>query len=223
MNRVLLKIFAGIFAIVLLCADAGAKVKVRGDLSQIRTAAVVSYSFWRHIPKHEDDSEYAMMKVADERVLEAVQALGTFNIIPREDVLANEFYQSSTKDPSKKLIRNWYFPKGYREVKLNKKSAVALCEALGVDAVMLIEFEHARANHSLGTTSIYDDKNITLKGEITMFDSTGKKVIAGNAESKSTWWSMDGSVGNRQYHGNVVESWPALLDSFLEDLQKDLR
>ncbi|MDH3430904.1 MAG: hypothetical protein OEQ14_12930 [Gammaproteobacteria bacterium] len=220
MNRVLLQVIASIFAITILSADAGAKVKVKGDLSQIRTVAMVGYSFWRHVPMHEDDSEYAMMEVADERVLEAVQALGTFNIIPREDVLANEFYQSSTKDPSKKLGRNWYFPKGYREVKLKKKNAVALCEALGVDAVMLIEFEHANAHDTvgvLGHRSVFDDKNIALKGEITMFDRTGKTVIAGSAKSEGVMLSMDRSRGDQD------KFWSALLSSFLEDLQNDLR
>lgn len=248
MHKLLLPVLAGIFAVTLLSTNASAAVKVEGDLSQIQTVAVVGYSFYRQVQMEEaspfklkpefvelaeDDPEYLMMQVADERVLEALQALGTFSVIPREEVLANEFYQSSTKDPSKKLNLAWYFPKDYREVKLKKKSAAALCEALGVDAVLLIEFKHALSEQSSSTLGVFGKKKsfIALKGEITMFDRTGKEVIAGSAKSESMVRSTSQSWGNQddgvsfekgREAADMDTFWSALLSDFLEELNKDL-
>ena len=113
MNKVLLQVLTGLFALTLLSTTATATIKVRGDMSHIQSVAVVGYSFLRDvqyeeasitkfkrelIPLTEDDPEYVMMQEADDRVMEALQSLGPFTVMPREEVLANEFYQSETKD-----------------------------------------------------------------------------------------------------------------------------
>ena len=202
MNKVFQQVLAGIFAITLLATAANAAVKVReADVAKIETVAVVGYSFWRDvefedaspfkmkqevIELQDTDAEYIMMQEADDRVLEVLQALGTFTVIPREEVLANELYLSETKDPESKLALNWYFPKGYRVIKLKKKNAVALCEALGVDAVMLIEFKHGGGTKGSSWGGVYSKKKtiIALNGEITMFDRNGKELISGSAKSE---------------------------------------
>jgi hypothetical protein len=128
MKKSLQQVLAGIFALTLLSTAANAGVKFRADeVAQIETVAVVGYSFWRDV-EFEDASPFKMKQ-------EVIELTG-------EEVLANELYQSETKDPESKLALNWYFPKGYQVIKLKKKNAVALCEALGVDAVVLIEFKH---------------------------------------------------------------------------------
>jgi hypothetical protein len=247
-NRVLLQVLAVFLAVTALNSAAVAAVKVHGDVSQIQTVAVVGYSFYRDVemevgtpfkPKAgfveltEEDPEYLMMQEADERVLEALQALGTFSVMPREEVLANEFYQSSTKDPSKKFNLAWYFPKDYREVKLKKKSAKAFCEALGVDAVVLIEFKHALSESSSTTLGVFgkSKKSIALKGEITMFDRDGTEIISGSAKSDSmvrstsqSWGDQDDGVSfeKEQDAANMDQFWSTLLTGYLEDLQQDL-
>jgi hypothetical protein len=249
MKPVTLRVLAAIFAVTLLNSVATAAVKVRTEaMSEIETVAVVGYSFNRIVEMEdaspfklkrefveltEDDPEYHMMQEADERVLEALQALGTFTLMPREEVLANEFYQSETKDPAKKRNLSWYFPKGYREVKLKKKSAVALCEALGVDAVVLIEFKHAGSESSSTTLGVFgkSKSSIALKGEITMFDRTGTEVISGSAKSDSmvrseskSWGDADNGVSfeKEQDGPNMDEFWSTLLVGFLQDLDNDL-
>ena len=250
MKRTTLQALTAFFAVALLNTAATAAVKVRTDaMSEIETVAVVGYSFYRNVEMEdaspfklkrefveltEDDPEYIMMQQADERVLEALQALGTFALMPREEVLANEFYQSETKDPAKKRNLAWYFPKDYREVKLKKKSAIALCEALGVDAVLLIEFKHAGSESTSTTLGVFgkSKSSIALKGEITMFDRTGKEVISGSAKSDSmvrsegrSWGNQDNGVSfeKEQDAPNMDEFWATLLTGFLQDLDKDLR
>lgn len=247
MNRLLLQVLVGILAITSLSTHAIAGVKVKGDLGHVKTVAVVGYSFLRNvdfesatpfskpvIPElSEDDPEYLMMQVADEQVLEALQALGTFTVVPREEVLASEFYQAETKDPSKKLNLSWYFPKGYREAKLKKKSAIEFCEELGVDAVLLIEFKHATKSSSSSTFSIRNKETtfIALKGEITMFDSAGKELISGSAKSESMprkftqgWGNEDDGVSFSSEEDVTDEAvlWPTLLQGYLDDLNKEL-
>ena len=249
MNKVLLQVLAGFFAVTLLSTVSVAAVKVRGaEVAQIETVAVVGYSFWRDvqfeeaslfkmkqevIELQETDAEYIMMQEADERVLEVLQGLGTFSVIPREEVLANELYQSETKDPESKLILNWYFPKDYRVIKLKKKKAVALCEALGVDAVVLIEFKHAGGTKGSSWGGVYSKKRteIALNGEITMFDRTGKEVISGSVKSEKLekgstrgWGDEDNGISVEVEAGsaNPDEFYPGLLSSYLDKLNKDL-
>ena len=248
MNRVLLQFLIGIFAVTLLSTGARAEVKIRGDLGHIETVAVVGYSFYRDVQFEEaspfkmkqepiqlteNDPEYLLMQVADERVLEALQVLGPFTFMPREEVLASEYYQAETKDPSKKLNLAWYFPKDYREAKLKKKSAIAFCEELGVDAVMLIEFKHAMSSKGSSTFGVYskETKFVALKGEITLFDSTGKELISGSSKSDSLprsmtqgWGQVDEGVSFEKERDVTDEEglWPTLLAGFLEELEKDL-
>ena len=249
MKKLLQQVLAGVFAITLLSAAANAGVKVRGEeVAKIETVAVVGYSFWRD-PQYEEaslfkmkqeiielketDAEYIMMQEADERVLEALQSLGTFSVIPREEVLANELYQSETKDPESKLIANWYFPKDYRVIKLKKKNAVALCEALGVDAVVLIEFKHAGGTKGSTWGGVYSKKKteIALQGEITMFDRNGKELISGSTKSEKMekgstrgWGDQDNGISVEVEAGSADpdEFYPGLLSSYLDNLNKDL-
>ena len=240
---------ATVFALALLSTAANAGVKVRVDeVAQIETVAVVGYSFWRDVESEEaslfkmkqeaieltdTDAEYLMMQEADERVLEALQALGTFTVIPREEVLANELYQSETKYPESKLAMNWYFPKGYQVIKLKKKNAAALCEALGVDAVVLIEFKHAGGTQGSNWGGVYNKskKLIGLNGEITMFDRNGTELISGSAKSEKLeksstrgWGDQDDGVSVEVEAGraNPDEFYAGLLSGFLADLNKEL-
>ena len=249
MKKLLQQVLAGVFAITLLSAAANAGVKVSdAEMAKIETVAVVGYSFWRDvqyeeaslfkmkqeiIELQETDAEYLMMQEADERVLEALQGLGTFTVTPREEVLANDLYQSETKDPESKLIANWYFPKDYRVIKLKKKNAVALCEALGVDAVVLIEFKHSGGKKSSGFGGVYTKSKteIALKGDITMFDRTGNEVISGSIksekllrESSRGWGDQDSGISVEVDAGtaNMDEFYYGLLSSYLEELNKDL-
>ena len=168
-------------------------------------------------------------------MLEALQSLGTFTVMPREEVLGNEYYVEETKDPSKKMNLAWYFPKGYREAKLKKKSAIAFCEALGVDAVLMIEFKHSLSSEStstgFGVTKSEETTSIALKGEITMFDSTGKELISGSAKSRSMprrmaqSWSGSGDSIAFEKEQNIADEarlWPELLQDFLNELEEDL-
>jgi len=249
MKKLSQQVLAGVFALTLLSTAANAGVKVRADeLAKIETVAVVGYSFFRDV-QFEDasvfkmkqeaielkdtDAEYIMMQEADDRVLEALQGLGSFSVIPREDVLANEVYQSETKDPESKLAMNWYFPKGYQVIKLKKKNAVALCEALGVDAVLLIEFKHAGGSTGSNWGGIYNKTKtkFALDGEITMFDRNGKELISGSAKSESMERDSTRGWGNQDYGISVEveagsakpdEFYPGLLNGFMADLNKDL-
>ena len=249
MNKVLQQVLAGIFAVTLLSAASVAAVKVRSEeMAEIKTVAVVGYSFWRDVQMEpasitkfkreiielkDTDPEYLMMQEADERVMEMLQGLGAFDVIPREQVLSNELYQSETKDPESKMALNWYFPKGYQVIKLKKKNAVALCEALGVDAVVLIEFKHAGGTKGSGIGGIYNKTKteIALKGEITMFDRSGKEVISGSVKSEKLlrgtsqgWGDQENgiSINTEQDAPNMDEFYPGLLSSYLLELDKSL-
>ena len=249
MKNLLQQVLAGIFAITLLATTANAGFKVRAaDMAEIETVAVVGYSFWREVQMEEasitkfkrevielkdTDAEYLMMQEADDRVMEMLQGLGSFAVLPREEVLANELYQSETKDPESKLALNWYFPKDYQVIKLKKKNAVALCEALGVDAVVLIEFKHAGGTKGSGIGGIYNKTKteIALKGEITMFDRSGKEVISGSVKSEKLlrgtsqgWGDQENgiSINTEQDAPNMDEFYPGLLSSYLLELDKNL-
>ncbi len=249
MKKLSQQVLAGVFALALLSTAANAGVKVRVDeVAQIETVAVVGYSFWRDVEREEasifkmkqdvieltdTDAEYLMMQEADERVLEALQTLGTFTVLPREEVLANELYQSETKDPESKMALNWYFPKGYQVIKLKKKNAVKLCEALGVDAVVLIEFKHGGGSKGSSWGGVYSKSKtvIALGGEITMFDRNGKELISGSAKSDSLeksstrgWGDQDNGVSVEVEAGraNPDEFYAGLLSSYMSELNEDL-
>lgn len=255
MNKVLLQVLTGFFALTLLSTTATAAVKVHGDMSHIQSVAVVGYSFLRHaqleeasitkfkreiIQLTEDDSEYIMMQEADDRVMEALQTLGPFTVMPREEVFANEFYQSATKDPAKKWNKSWYFPKGYREVKLKKKSAIALSEALGVDAVIHIHFNNSsqttKGSSNWGGVYSTSTKISVLKGEISMFDSTGKELISGKIKSEEVEGATTRSWGSASSGGlsagvgveiegeapDIGNVYDILLESFMERLHREL-
>jgi hypothetical protein len=223
-------------------------------MSHIQSVAVVGYSFLRDVQFEEasitklkreviqlteEDPEYIMMQEADDRVMEALQTLGPFTVMPREEVLANEFYQSATKDPAKKWNKSWYFPKGYREVKLKKKSAIALSEALGVDAVIHIHFNNSsstKGSSNWGGVYSTSTKISVLKGEISMFDSTGKELISGKIKSEALEgattrsWLSGSSGGLSEGVGVEIEGeapdignvYDMILESFVERLHREL-
>jgi len=249
MKKLSQQVLTGVFALTLLSTAANAGIKVRVDeIAQVETVAVVGYSFYRDVELEEasftkmkrevieltdTDAEYLMMQEADERVLEMLHGLGTFTVMPREEVLANEFYQSETKDPEKKLALNWYFPKGYQVIKLKKKNAKALCEALGVDAVVMIEFKHAGGTKGSSWGGVYNKskKLIGLDGEITMFDRNGTELISGSAKSEKLeksstrgWGDQDNGVSVEVEAGraNPDEFYAGLLSGFMADLEKEL-
>lgn len=249
MKKLLQQVFTSVFVLTLLSTAANAGVKVRADeVAQIETVAVVGYSFYRDVEMEkasitkfkrdvieltDTDAEYLMMQEADDLVLEALQTLGTFTVLPREEVLANEFYQSETKDPEKKLALNWYFPKGYQVIKLKKKNAKALCEALGVDAVVLIEFKHAGGSQGSSWGGVYNKSKtlIALNGEITMFDRNGTELISGSAKSEKLeksssrgWGDQDSgiSVDVEAGRANADEFYAGLLSGFMADLENEL-
>lgn len=249
MKKSLQQVLAGVFALTLLSTAAYAGVKVSADeVAQIETVAVVGYSFYRDVELEkasftklkrevveltDTDAEYLMMQEADDRVMEMLQALGTFTVMPREEVLANEFYQAETKDPESKMALNWYFPKGYQVIKLKKKNAVKLCEALGVDAVVLIEFKHAGGSQGSSWGGVYNKSKtlIALNGEITMFDRNGKELISGSAKSEKLeksstrgWGDQDNGVSVEVEAGraNPDEFYAGLLSGFMADLNKEL-
>ena len=147
-----------LIVLVLLSSNAFARLKVNdSEIGKLTNVAVVGYSFLRdesalfekaNILKlkreirvlETHDPEYVVMHSAVDQIMEAFARNGAFSVIPRSAVFENPLYQSSTKDPAKKLMINWYFPYEYRSIKLKKGNAIALCEALGVDAVVQIEF-----------------------------------------------------------------------------------
>lgn len=180
-------------------AQAGFKIDKAG-LAGLETVAVVGYSFFRDVEmepanpfkfKQEiveltpEDPEYQMMLVADDRAMEVVGRGASFTIMDPASVLENEVYVKSTKDPEKKLAANWYFPEGYRDIKLKKQNAIQLCEALGVDAVVQLAFKHTVSNSTSTTIGVFSKskKSVGMKGEIIMIDKNGNTLISGSVKS----------------------------------------
>ena len=209
--------------LMVTAADAAAGLKISSaDIEKLESVAVVGYSFFRDVDmepaspfklKREvvqlqaDDQEFKMLQVADDRVMEAIRRGGTFTLMDPAAVLTNEIYISSTKDPNKKLIQNWYFPEGYRDIKLKKKNAIALCEALGVDAVVQLSFKHSLSSTSSSTLGVFNKKTEfkSLKGEITMIDKNGKTLISGSLKSEKF---EEGTTRSYSIPGNGVEINP---------------
>jgi hypothetical protein len=69
---------------------------------------------------------------------------------------------------------------------------------------------------------------VALKGEIMMFDRTGKELISGSAKSQALprnttqgWGDQDNgvSIEKHQEVANMDEFWSALLDGFLAQMK----
>jgi hypothetical protein len=128
---------------------------------------------------------------------------------------------------------NWYFPEGYRVIKLAKANPAALCEALGVDAVVQIDFSYSGKCGTNSVGGISWGKNfMVMKGEITMIDKNGKTLVSGNIKSDKVLESSGMELGNSESSGGSTgfktgetedsKLYPDLLTSFLDHLAKEL-
>ena len=237
--------------VMLLSSNAFAGLKVdNAKVAELDKIAVVGYSFFRWSDaifeksspfafKKEvkvlspEDPEFLVMQHAGRRTLDAIAKGGSFTVVPQSEVFASEQYQASTTDPEKKKALNWYFPEEYRVIKLKKANAMALCEALGVDAVVQMHFSYTGKSSSQGTAGISWGKSyLVLKGEITMIDKDGKSLVSGNIKSdkmkESSGLSLGdsdsstGSTGIQTSEADINVLFPSLLTSFLDRLAKEL-
>lgn len=250
MKKLVARLATLLSAILIVTAGATARIKVdKVGLADVQTVALVGYSFLRVLEMEDaspfklkrefkelkpEDAEYVMMQNADDGVLEVLQNGGTFTVLPYSEVFESELYQSSTKDPAKKLSLNWYYPDQFRVIKLKKANAIALCEELGVDAVVQIHFKHAVSESSSKTLGILGKtkKFIALKGTVTVIDKSGKTLISGNIKSTKKMKSKKRSFGNQSDNGVQIETsnedvdekkfFDGLLASYLERLDEGL-
>jgi hypothetical protein len=236
-----------LLAILLISPSTFARLKIdTSKLNQIESVALVGYSFFRDVemeppslsnlkPKAVQlspyDPEYKMMQEAAERIVEKLQKVQPFELVSKETVFANEQYQSLSKDPKKRWALNWYFPGEYRDMKKDKKNAVALAEALDVDAVLWIHVKHGRSSKSSGGFGKSKKNNfINLKGELTLFDRAGKQLISGSVKSKKLLKSSSQSFGAgdgveielADGSTRADELWFPLLESYLANLEMEL-
>ena len=110
---------------------------------------------------------------------------------------------------------------------------MALCEALGVDAIVQMHFSCSGRSSTQGTAGISRGKNyLVMKGEITITDRNGKTLVSGNIKSdkKQSSSGMEmgdsasssGSVGIGTSETGIDVLYPSLLTSFLQKLTKKL-
>ena len=223
----------GLFALALFGADAEAMYKLdKGAIAKLEKVAIISLSFKRfNDPKNElqwDNPEYVMMHGAGDDVMEIISAGGSFEVVSPEDVVANPKYESLTDDSGKLHSYNYYYPHGYRRIKLakSKKEAMALCETLGVDAVVQVYF--SEYGKSSGGGSVFGPSTThnssVLTGEVTMIDKNGQTLISG--KSKAGAVSTGSSVGKGSISIKTSERptdfHTRRLDSFLGHLRQDL-
>jgi hypothetical protein len=243
-------VFAAISLAMLFSSNAFAGLKIdNAGITELSKVAVVGYSFFRwdvledasvfKLKRTEkvladDDPDFLVMQHAGNRTMQAIGKGGAFTVIPHSEVVENPLYQTSTTDPEKKLALNWYFPDGYRVIKLKKANAVALCEALGVDAVVQIDFSYSGKGGTNSVGGISWGKNfLVMKGEITMIDKNGKTLVSGHIKSDKVKESSGMSIGDSESSGGSTEIptsetaasklYPDLLTSFLDNLAKNLR
>ena len=223
----------GLFALTLLGADAEAKFKLDKEaIAKLENVAIISVSFKRfNDPKDElqwDNPEYVMMHGAGDDVLEIISAAGSFAVVRPEAVVANPKYESLTDDFGKIHSYNYYYPHGYRRIKLakSKKEAIALCEALGVDAVVQVYFSEYGKSTSSGSAfgPSTSNNSSVLTGEVTMIDKNGNTLIAG--KSKAGAVSTGSSIGSGSVSiktsGRPTDFHTRRLDSFLGHLRQDM-
>jgi len=233
-----MKIYKSILTLVvcacaLLGSDADAKMKIdKAAIAKLEKVAIISLSFKRfNDPKNEllwDDPENVMMHRAGEDVLAIISAAGSFEVVQPEDVVSNPQYESLTDKSGKMHSYNYFYPHGYRKIKLakSKKEAMALCEALGVDAVVQVFFsEYGKSNSSgsmFGPSTTHNSSVLT--GEVTMIDKNGKVLISG--KSKAGPVHAGSSMGRGSISIKTSERptdfHTRRLDSFLGHLRIDL-
>jgi hypothetical protein len=223
----------GLVALLMFGGAAEAKYKIdKAAIAKLEKVAIVSMSFKRfNDPKNElqwDDPEYVMMHGAGDDILEIISAGGSFEVMAPEDVVANEKYESLTDDYGKIHSYNNYYPHGYRRIKLakSKKEAIALCAALGVDAVVQVYFSEYGKSTSSGSVfgPSKTNNSSVLTGEVTMMDKNGKILISG--KSKAGAVSTGSSIGKGSISIKTSERptdfHTRRLDSFLGHLRQDL-
>jgi hypothetical protein len=197
------------------------------EIAMLSKVAVVSVSFRRDNSQEltPDDPEYIMMQEAGDRVLGIIAKGAAFSIVPPEDVVANPEYVKRTSELSRFEKWNLYFPQGYRKIKLIKSrdDAMALCEALGVDAVVQVYFSGYEKSSGM---MFKTNKSQVMTGEVTMIDGNGKVLISGKAKSDPEGTST--SWGNGSFEVEVPSDGSAnmhqsMLASYLVALQKEMK
>ena len=239
-------------AILMLTPGAAAKMKVDDTgIATIETVALVGYSFYRSVEmepaspfklKREfveltsEDPEYLMMQEAGGRVIEALQKTKAFEVTAQGDVFASAEYQSLSKDPTKRKNLAWYFPGDFQDLKSNKSNASKLAEALGVDAVLWVQFTHKESESTMTTLGAFGKKKkfVKLKGEVTLFDRSGNKLISGSVKSKKILKSTRRAIGAVGDYASGIEIqtqkkviaaddlWFPLLEDYLVKLEAGL-
>jgi hypothetical protein len=250
--KIALKITLVLCSIILVVPGASARVKVdNAALSNIESVALVGYSFYRVVEMESaspfklkpqfveltpEDPEYLMMQEADNRVVALLQGLQPLTLSPQKEVFENEEYQSLSKDPAKRINLSWYFPEDFQDLKRNKSNAAKLAEALNVDAVLWVQFTHKESESSTTTLGAFgkNKKFIRLKGEISLFDRAGNKVISGSLKSEKIMKSSRRAIGAVGEYASGIEIqtakniiadddlWFPLLESYLAALEKEL-
>jgi hypothetical protein len=250
--QIVSKLMVALVAILALIPTAAAKVKVDdAGIAKIESVALIGYSFYRNVEMEPtspfklkpefikltpEDPEYLMMQEASGRVLEVIQMKQAFEVIPQGEVFANGEYQSLSKDPSKRINLAWYFPNDFRDLKRNKANASKLAVALDVDAVLWIQFTHKSSGSNVTTLGSFGKQKeyVRLKGEITLFDRSGKKLISGSVKSKEILKSTRRAIGAVGEYATGIEIqtqkkviaaddlWFPLLEDYLANLEAKL-
>jgi len=216
----------GICLSALVATSAQAKFKTdEKAIAELGKVAVISVSFRRNNTEELPAShpEYIMMHSAQARVMEIISQAGTFELTEPAEVVENPQYASLTEDSSKFHSYNYYYPNGYRKIKLSKakKEAVALCEALGVDAVVQVYFSGYGKSSGGGFTQ---NNAQVMSGEVTMVDKNGKTLLSGKAKSSpqhsgTSWGGGSVQVGNPNKPSGFHER---MFANFLGHLRQDL-
>jgi hypothetical protein len=216
----------GICLSVLIATSAQAKFKTdEKAIAELGKVAVISVSFKRNntIELPASHPEYVMMDTAEARVMEIISQAGTFELTDASEVVEHPQYASLTEDSGKFHSYNYYYTHGYRKIKLSKakKEAVALCEALGVDAVVQLYFSgYGKSSGGMMT----QNNSVVMTGEVTMVDKNGKTLISGKAKSSpqhsgTTWSKGSVEISDPNKPSGFYER---MFASFLGHLRQDL-
>jgi hypothetical protein len=211
---------------VLVATSAQAKFKTdEKAIAELGKVAVISVSFRRNNTEGLPSShpEYIMMYSAEARVMEIIGQAGTFELTEPAEVVENPQYASLTEDSGKFHAQNYYYPNGYRKIKLSKSKdeAIALCETLGVDAVVQLYF----SGYGTGSSGMFkQETSQVMSGEVTMIDKNGKTLLSGKAKSKpqhsgTSWGGGSVQVGNPNKPSGLHEH---MFANFLGHLRQDL-
>jgi len=216
-------------AAILVSSNVWAKFKLnKPEFAALETVALVSTSFHRQnsIELVDTDPEYIMMQEAGDRILAAIAEKGTFSISALADVTSNSHYEAlTTNDPGLIEKHNRYWPNGYRKIELkkDKDNAVALCEALGVDAVVQVRFSGYMYTKGM---MFKKKEHLVLTGEITMVDKNGKLLISEKVKSDAVQIGTKWDIGNGMEIATEAKVpgglYPGLLDTYMANLERSL-